>query len=142
LVKSSFYLSSLDTAPGVKLLLKGSIKVKQSSLLLNNQVCQVLGGMVEHLYNKWKTTKELANYVRIGGDSSAAPPWVPFGTQQTNKVDTTKKTLKQTETSLEDETSEFSQQRQAALAEAMQEKLKINKTFIHQVFSYINKLFK
>ena len=96
----------------------------------------MMGGVVEQLYSKWKATKELANHVRTGGDSSsAAPPWVPLGTQQTNKVDTSKRTLKQTETTVEDETSEFSQQRQAALAEAMQEKLKINKTFIHQVTS-------
>ena len=127
-------MSSLETAPGTKILLKGTIKAKTSSLLLNNKVCQVLGGNVEHLYSKWKQTKDLANHVRIGNtnDGSSAPTWVPFGSQQANKVDTSKKTLKQVE-STEDETSEFSQQRQAALAEAMQDKLKIDKTFIHQV---------
>ena len=142
------FLSSLDTPPGTKLLLKGTIKAKTSSLLLNNQVCQVLGGVVEHLYTKWKTTKDLAHLVRTGGnstDGSAAPTWVPFGAQQANKVDTSKKTLAQAETSVENESSEFSQQRQAALAEAMQDKLKINKTFIHQVnyfsSSIVNKTF-
>jgi tudor domain-containing protein 3 len=124
---------NLETAPGTKLLLKGTIKAKTSSLVLNSQVCQVLGGVVEHLYSKWKATKDLTNHVRTGNNTGdgAAPVWVPFGAVQTNKVDTSKKTLQQNEMP-EDSTSEFSQQRQAALAEAMQDKLKINKTFMHQ----------
>jgi hypothetical protein len=82
----------------------------------------------------------------------APPPWVPFGTKQTNQgvylffnsncihfclnihkiVDTSKKVLAQNEKPEEDGTSEFSQARQAALAEAIQAKSKVTKTFTQQ----------
>lgn len=76
--------------------------------------------------------QELSNHVRTGVNAEgAAPQWVEFGHEQTNKVDTSKKTLKVTDTK-EDTNSDFSQSRKAALEEAMQEKLKITKTFIHQ----------
>jgi hypothetical protein len=48
-------------------------------------------------------------------------------------VDTSKKVFSQNEVQEEDENSNFSQARQAALAEAMDAKLKITKTFVHQV---------
>ena len=50
------------------------------------------------------------------------------------KVDTTKKVLKN-EVQEEDKSSEFSQARQAALAEALQAKSKVNKNHTQQVLS-------
>ncbi len=70
---------------------------------------------------------------------TAPPPWVPFGSHQTNQVDTSKKALEQSEKQETDSTSEFSQARQAALAEAMEAKLKITKTFT-QTVKHLTKL--
>lgn len=87
---------------------------------------------------------------------SAPPVWVPFGTRQGQvvqgktvifliwiilkkkiilifKVDTSKKVFAQNEKQEEDGASEFSQARQAALAEAMEAKSKVTKTFTQQV---------
>jgi hypothetical protein len=115
----------------------GVVKSKQSSLQLKGNSCKVLGGVVDYLYSKWKTAKELSNHVRTGvtSEAGAPPPWQPFGArnqQNVPQVDTSKKTLQQSIENPEDASSEFSQARQAALAEAMQDKLKINKTFMHQ----------
>ncbi len=139
LFKFILKLISLDTPPGTKVFLKGIVKTKSSSLLLTKQCCQVLGGHVDYLVQKWRTAKDILNNVRnnnnANGDGAvrndAPPPWVPFGAKQTNRVDTSKKSLQQT-TKEDDGTSEFSQARQAALAAAMQEKLNVNKTFIQQ----------
>lgn len=46
-----------ETAPGSKLLLKGSAQVNQGIVLLNNGNCKLLGGRVEHMYEKWKLNK-------------------------------------------------------------------------------------
>jgi hypothetical protein len=62
----------------------------------------------------------------------APPPWVPFGIKQTSQVDTSKKVLAQSETT-EDNSSEFSQARKAALAEAIEAKSKVTKTFVEKV---------
>lgn len=99
----------------------------------------MLGGHVEYLVAKWKTAKELQQHVRVVNLATAPPPWVPFGVRQVNQVDTSKKVFAQNETQEEDATSEFSQARQAALAEAMEAKLKITKTFTQQVsFTILN----
>ena len=125
--------SSLNTPPGTKILLKGHIKIKANLLIIDNQTCQILGGHVEYLVNKWKTNKELSHHVRTANSSTAPPPWVPFGVRQVSQVDTSKKALAQNEKSEEESNTEFSQARQAALAEAMEAKLKITKTFVAQV---------
>lgn len=52
-----YYFNSIETPPGTKLLLKGTVKAKTSSLLLTNASCQVLGGIVEQIYKKWKTNR-------------------------------------------------------------------------------------
>jgi hypothetical protein len=125
----------LDTPPGTKILLKGTVKTKSSSLLLYSKCCVVLGGHVDYLVQKWRANKDILSHVRDGtGNSTAdAPPaWVPFGHKQVNKVDTTKKSLQQQVNKEDDGTSDFSQSRQAAVAEAMQDKLKVNKTFTQQ----------
>ena len=52
-----FYSQRFTTAPGMKLLLKGSVQVNQSILLLNNNNSKLLGGHVDHMYEKWKLDK-------------------------------------------------------------------------------------
>jgi hypothetical protein len=52
-------------------------------------------------------------------------------------VDTTKKVFAQNEKQEVDETSEFSQARQAALAEALEARSKVTKTFTQQVNTLI-----
>ena len=48
---------SLDTPPGVKLLLKPKTKVVNGFYILNDQTCEVLGGTVTELVQKWKLAK-------------------------------------------------------------------------------------
>lgn len=48
---------SINTPPGTKILLKGTIKLKANLLILNSQNVQVLGGHVDHLVTKWKQAK-------------------------------------------------------------------------------------
>ena len=78
--------------------------------------------------------QELSQHVRVANlTETAPPPWVPFGARQTNQVDTSKKVFAQNETQDQEDGSEFSLARQAALAEAMEAKLKITKTFTQTV---------
>lgn len=51
------WLNSLDTPPGTKLLLKPRTKVANGFYILNDETCQVLGGNVTELYQKWKLNK-------------------------------------------------------------------------------------
>jgi hypothetical protein len=48
---------SLDTPPGVKLLLKAKTKITNGFYILNDQTCEVLGGTVTDLVQKWKLNK-------------------------------------------------------------------------------------
>jgi tudor domain-containing protein 3 len=125
---------NLNIPPGTKILIKNTVKIKSNLLILNNQTYQILGGNVQYLVEKWKTNRELQQHVRVVSAMAAAPPWVPFGVRQINQVDTSKKVFSQNEKQEEDSTSDFSQARQAALAEAMEAKLKITKTFTQQVY--------
>lgn len=47
----------MDTPPGVKLLLKAKTKVLNGFYILNDQTCEVLGGTVTELVQKWKLAK-------------------------------------------------------------------------------------
>ena len=48
---------SMDTPPGVKLLLKAKTQVLNGFYILNDQTCEVLGGTVTELVQKWKLAK-------------------------------------------------------------------------------------
>ena len=48
---------TLNTPPGTKILLKGTIKIRSNLLMLDNQNCEVLGGDVGYLVAKWKEQK-------------------------------------------------------------------------------------
>ncbi len=63
------WIISLDTSSGVKLLLKSTTKVFNGFYILNNQACEVLGGTVNELVQKWKL-----NRVRTLIGEKASPP--------------------------------------------------------------------
>lgn len=104
---------------------------------------------------EWKQQQDLYNHVRTFCQTdNPPPPWVPFGIKQKNLgnyplsskkvvswvlnfvilVDTSKKVFAESAQKEEvDSTSEFSQARQAALAEALEAKSKVVKTFTQLV---------
>lgn len=47
----------------MKLLLKGSLQVNQSIILLNNGNCKLLGGRVDNMYEKWQLDKVRVTYI-------------------------------------------------------------------------------
>lgn len=110
---------SSNTHPGAKVLLKGQVPMEYGFLMLSNKNCEVLGGEVEHLVQKWKIQKDslMASRTRpVGG----APPWAPFGQRIQGMKDATKnfKALGlNTEQANSDEPSEFDEARKEAIAE-------------------------
>lgn len=59
LAKAMFFPSifSADTAPGTKVRLIGRILIENGMLVINGTNCQVLGGTVEKLAEKWNMEK-------------------------------------------------------------------------------------
>ncbi|CAF0956842.1 unnamed protein product [Adineta ricciae] len=109
---------NLDTPPGVKLLLKAKTKIVNGFYILNDQTCEVLGGTVTELVQKWKLAKLMGKHVRILIGEGAPPPWVPFGARNTTAttVDTSQRSMdvaKSQQTTEED--PEFVRQRRAAI---------------------------
>jgi hypothetical protein len=101
----------LNTPPGTKIYLKGSIKIKCNLLILDSKNTDVLGGEVDYMVTKWKANKvrlgliliyikrqkiliieikiifieDLTNHIRIFCQTdNPPPPWVPFGIKQKN----------------------------------------------------------
>lgn len=73
---------SISTPPGTKVKLSGSVPMEHGFLLLSSDNCQVIGGSVEKLIEKWKISQEAAASMgqRSQGKGNAGPPpWVPFG---------------------------------------------------------------
>ncbi|XP_033127516.1 tudor domain-containing protein 3-like isoform X2 [Anneissia japonica] len=70
---------SVETAPGTKLHLSGSIPMHRGFLLLNGGNTKCLGGKVEELYSKWQVAKSLATHSRSTRQDGGPPPWVEFG---------------------------------------------------------------
>ncbi|UJR09589.1 hypothetical protein I4U23_013824 [Adineta vaga] len=109
---------NLDTPPGVKLLLKANTKISNGFYLLNDQTCEVLGGTVTELVQKWKLAKLMGKHVRTLIGEGAPPPWVPFGTKTSSgtTVDTSQRSMdvaKGQQNTEED--PEFVRQRRAAI---------------------------
>ncbi|CAG9765539.1 unnamed protein product [Ceutorhynchus assimilis] len=99
------------TAPGTKCLVDGA-KFTGGFLLIDNSNFKVLGGRVEHLYDKWQVAKNVKKDHLIGS-SGGAPPWVPFGHKLAKLQETTSKEAKE----VKDEASEFELQRKEAIME-------------------------
>ncbi|XP_069553900.1 tudor domain-containing protein 3 isoform X1 [Brachyistius frenatus] len=121
---------SLNTPPGTKVKLLGTVQVKNGLLLLDDSKIFVLGGEVDHMVEKWELQRSLAKHSRSNiGAEGGPPPFVPFGQKCARKdeVDSReldqRKTL-QTHTGVKnpDENDEFEKQRTAAIAEVAKTK--------------------
>lgn len=110
-------ISREKTAPGTKVLVNDATLVS-GYLLINPQNFTVLGGQVEHLYEKWLLAKSIQLSQQLGKVSTeGAPPWVPFGGKiLTGNEDKSFKSLEKSKDANID--SEFDQQRKDAIAEA------------------------
>ncbi|KAJ8352655.1 hypothetical protein SKAU_G00241310 [Synaphobranchus kaupii] len=121
---------SLNTPPGTKVKLLGTVLVKNGFLLLDDSKIHVLGGEVDYMVEKWQLQRSLAKHSRTNiGAEGGPPPFVPFGQKcETNeKVDSReldqRKTLQVNSVGkTADENDEFEKQRIAAIAEIAKSK--------------------
>ncbi|XP_071187027.1 tudor domain-containing protein 3 isoform X2 [Salvelinus alpinus] len=121
---------SLNTPPGTKVKVLGTVQVKNGILLLDDSKIAVLGGEVDHMMEKWELQRSLAKHSRSNiGREGGAPPFVPFGQKcvRNEEVDSreldTRKTLVSTSVvKTADENEEFEKQRLAAIAEVAKNK--------------------
>ncbi|XP_036828976.1 tudor domain-containing protein 3-like isoform X3 [Oncorhynchus mykiss] len=121
---------SLNTPPGTKVKVLGTVQVKNGILLLDDSKISVLRGEVDHMMEKWELQRSLAKHSRSNiGREGGAPPFVPFGQKcvRNEEVDSreldTRKTLVSTSVvKTADENEEFEKQRLAAIAEVAKNK--------------------
>ncbi|KAL1021703.1 hypothetical protein UPYG_G00016840 [Umbra pygmaea] len=121
---------SLNTPPGTKVKLLGTVQVKNGILLLDDSKISVLGGEVDHMVEKWELQRSLAKHNRTNiGREGGAPPFVPFGQKcvKTEEVDSrlldSRKTLVSSSVAkTAEENEEFEKQRLAAIAEVAKNK--------------------
>ncbi|OCT92680.1 tudor domain-containing protein 3 [Xenopus laevis] len=126
---------SLNTPPGTKIKLLGTIEVKNGFLLLDDTNTVVLGGEVEHLIEKWELQRSLSKHSRSNiGIEGGPPPFVPFGQRcasvasvDSKELDSRKTLQASSVTKAVGENDEFEKQRTAAIAEVA--KSKETKTF-------------
>ncbi|XP_067842535.1 tudor domain-containing protein 3 isoform X1 [Heptranchias perlo] len=120
---------SLNTPPGTKVRLFGTVKIRNGFLLLNDANIFVLGGEVDHLIEKWELQRSLAKYNRSNiGAEGGPPPFVPFGQKCVTRdhIDgrdlDKRKTLQVANTNKTGGDDEFEKQRTAAIAEISKNK--------------------
>ncbi|XP_072236894.1 tudor domain-containing protein 3 isoform X1 [Leuresthes tenuis] len=122
---------SLNTPPGTKVKLHGTVQVKNGFLLLDDSKISVLGGEVDHMVEKWELQRSLAKHSRSNiGAEGGPPPFMPFGQKSGRKDEVDcrdldqRKTLQtlQPVTKNPDENDEFEKQRTAAIAEVAKAK--------------------
>ncbi|XP_058486222.1 tudor domain-containing protein 3 isoform X1 [Solea solea] len=121
---------SLNTPPGVKVKLLGTVQVKNGLLLLDDSKISVLGGEVDHMVEKWELQRSLAKHSRSNiGAEGGPPPFVPFGQKCARKDEVDSRDLDQRKTlqthsvvKTADENDEFEKQRTAAIAEVAKTK--------------------
>ncbi|XP_070691966.1 tudor domain-containing protein 3 isoform X2 [Pempheris klunzingeri] len=116
---------SLNTPPGTKVKLLGTVQVKNGLLLLDDSKISVLGGEVDHMVEKWELQRSLAKHSRSNiGAEGGPPPFVPFGQKCARRDEVDSRELDQRKTlqtqnavKASDENDEFEKQRTAAIAE-------------------------
>ncbi|KAM9366903.1 tudor domain-containing protein 3 isoform 2-T2 [Symphorus nematophorus] len=121
---------SLNTPPGTKVKLLGTVQVKNGLLLLDDSKISVLGGEVDHMVEKWELQRSLAKHSRSNiGAEGGPPPFVPFGQKCARKDEVDSRELDQRKTlqthnvvKSTDENDEFEKQRTAAIAEVAKTK--------------------
>ncbi|XP_053772391.1 tudor domain-containing protein 3 isoform X1 [Desmodus rotundus] len=126
---------SLNTPPGTKVKLSGTVDIKNGFLLLNDSNTTVLGGEVEHLIEKWELQRSLSKHNRSNiGTEGGPPPFVPFGQKCASHVQMDSRELDRRKTlqvtmpvKPANDNDEFEKQRTAAIAEVA--KSKETKTF-------------
>lgn len=126
---------SLNTPPGTKVKLSGTVDIKNGFLLLSDSNTTVLGGEVEHLIDKWALQRSLLKHNRSNiGAEGGPPPFLPFGQKCASTVQVDSRELDRRKTlqvSLPakpaHDNDEFEKQRTAAIAEVA--KSKETKTF-------------
>ncbi|KAL3985028.1 hypothetical protein ACH3XW_36945 [Acanthocheilonema viteae] len=69
------------TPPGTKLCLVGKIPIENGMLLINGANCQVLGGNVEKMVEKWNMEKNWLQKPTRTAETNA-PKWIQFSKQQ------------------------------------------------------------
>lgn len=121
---------SLNTPPGTKVKLLGTVLIKNGLLLLDDSKICVLGGEVDHMVEKWELQRSLAKHSRNNiGAEGGPPPFVPFGQKCARKEEVDSRELDQRKTLQAqnvvknvDENDEFEKQRTAAIAEVAKTK--------------------
>ncbi|XP_021058617.1 tudor domain-containing protein 3 [Mus pahari] len=126
---------SLNTPPGTKVKLSGTVDIKNGFLLLSDSNTTVLGGEVEHLIDKWALQRSLLKHNRSNiGAEGGPPPFLPFGQKCASNVQVDSRELDRRKTlqvslpaKSANDNDEFEKQRTAAIAEVA--KSKETKTF-------------
>lgn len=121
---------SLNTPPGTKVKLSGTVDIKNGFLLLSDSNTTVLGGEVEHLIDKWALQRSLLKHNRSNiGAEGGPPPFLPFGQKCASNVQVDSRELDRRKTlqvSLPakpaNDNDEFEKQRTAAIAEVAKSK--------------------
>ncbi|XP_056134548.1 tudor domain-containing protein 3 isoform X2 [Lampris incognitus] len=121
---------SLNTPPGTKVKLLGTVLVRNGFLHLDDSKISVLGGEVDHMVEKWELQRSLAKHSRSNiGAEGGPPPFVPFGQKCVRKEEVDSRELDQRKTlqstgvvKTTDENDEFEKQRTAAIAEVAKTK--------------------
>ncbi|XP_077479455.1 tudor domain-containing protein 3 isoform X1 [Stigmatopora argus] len=114
---------SINTPPGTKLNLLGTVLVRNGLLLLDDSKISVLGGEVEHMVEKWELQRTLAKHNRSNiGAEGGPPPFLAFGQKNAKKDEMDSEVLDQRKTlqsvvKIADENDDFAKQRTAAIAE-------------------------
>uniref|UniRef100_A0A1I7VC97 Tudor domain-containing protein n=1 Tax=Loa loa TaxID=7209 RepID=A0A1I7VC97_LOALO len=70
-----------ETPPGTKVCLIGKIPIENGMLLINGTNCQVLGGHVEKMVEKWNMERNWRQKL-VRTTESNAPKWVQFSKQR------------------------------------------------------------
>ncbi|XP_065808910.1 tudor domain-containing protein 3 isoform X3 [Labrus bergylta] len=121
---------SLNTPPGTKVKLLGTVQVKNGLLLLDDSKISVLGGEVDHMVEKWELQRSLAKHSRSNiGAEGGPPPFVPFGQKCARRDEVDSRELDQRKTlqtqnviKSTEENDDFEKQRTAAIAEVAKNK--------------------
>lgn len=121
---------SLNTPPGTKVKLLGTVLIKNGLLLLDDSKIAVLGGEVDHMIEKWEIQRSLAKHSRSNvGAEGGPPPFLPFGQKCLRQEEVDSKTLDQRKilqssnaAKTASENDEFEKQRIAAIAEIAKSK--------------------
>ncbi|KAG7263127.1 hypothetical protein CRUP_016917 [Coryphaenoides rupestris] len=123
----------MDTPPGTKVKLLGTVPVKNGFLLLEDSKICVLGGEVQFMVEKWELQRSLAKHSRnIGrniGAEGGPPPFVPFGQRCVRQEEADGRDLDRRKTLRSpapvkptEENEQFEKQRTAAIAEVAKTK--------------------